>query len=143
MDGGAFEAIRRKLISPTTQTKFILDTDESDTGVGAVLSQVQADRSERVIAYASRVLSKAERKYSVTRKEPLAVVVFVTHFRPYLLGQSFLLRTDHGSLAWLKNFWNPEGQLARWLEKLEEYSFMIQHRPATTPQCRRIVSLAR
>lgn len=131
----AFELIRRKLVSPPIlafpdySKEFILDTDASDTGVGAVLSQVHDDGSEHVVAYASRVLTKAERKYSVTRKELLAVVVFIDHFRQYLLGQSFLLRTDHSSLAWLKNFRNPEGQLARWLERLGEYSFTIQHRP--------------
>ena len=131
----AFDTIKKKLVSPPVLAfpdytkKFILDTDASDTGIGAVLSQVQDDGSERVVAYASRLLSKAERRYSVTRRELLAVVVFVSHFRQYLLGQSFLLRTDHNSLAWLQNFRNPEGQLARWLERLEEYSFTIQHRP--------------
>ena len=108
-----------------------MDTDASDVGLGAVLSQVQSDGSERVVAYGSRVLSKAERKYSVTRRELLAVVVFITHFRLYILGCPFLLRTDHGTgaLLWLRSFKNPEGQLARWLEKLQEYSFTVVHRP--------------
>ena len=50
------------------------------------------------------------------------------HFREYLLGRRFTLRTDHGSLVWLKNFKEPEGQLARWLERLEEYDFTVVHR---------------
>ena len=81
-----------------------------------------------MIAYASRVLSKAERRYCVTRKELLAVLTFIQHFRHYLLGKLFLLRTDHGSLTWLQHFKEPEGQLARWLEKLQEYEFTIVHR---------------
>ena len=69
----------------------------------------------------SRLLSKTERRYFVTCKELLAMVVFLNHFRQYLFGKKFILRTDHGSLLWLRNFKKPEGQLARWLEKLEEF----------------------
>ena len=69
----------------------MLDTDASDQGIGAVLSQVQSDGQERVVAYASRLLSKSERRYCVTRKELLAVIVFLCHFRQYLLGRKFVL----------------------------------------------------
>ena len=62
------------------------------------------------------------------RRELLAVVVFTQHFRPYLLGREFTLRTNHGSLTWLQSFKDPEGQLARWLEKLQQFSFNIAHR---------------
>lgn len=61
-----------------------------DTGIGAVLSQLG---QERVIA------RKPERKYCVTRRELLAVVVFTRHFRSFRLGSSFTVRTDHGSLT--------------------------------------------
>ncbi len=130
----AFEELRQKLVTapvlgvPDFSREFIIDTDASDVGIGAVLSQAQDDGTEKVISYASRVLSKPERRYCVTRKELLAVVTFVRHFRPYLLGRHFKLRTDHGSLTWLWNFKNPEGQLARWLEQLQEYDFEICHR---------------
>ncbi|KAJ8341696.1 hypothetical protein SKAU_G00339870 [Synaphobranchus kaupii] len=50
------------------------------------------------------------------------------HFRPYLQGSHFLLRTDHASLTWLLNFKDPEGQVARWLEQLQGYDFEIRHR---------------
>lgn len=56
------------------------------------------------------------------------MVHFTKHFRPYLLGRHFLLQTDHGSLAWLQNFKEPEGQLVRWLEKLQQFDFEIVHR---------------
>ena len=116
------------LTYPDYTKSFTLDTDASDTGIGGVLSQRDADGEERVIAYASRALSKPERNYCVTRRELLGVVYFAQHFRPYLLGRRFTLRTDHGSLTWLRNFKEPEGQLARWLERLQEFDFEILHR---------------
>lgn len=137
----AFEQIRLRLISapilafPDLERPFTLDTDASDAGIGAVLSQRDdEDGSERVVAYASKSLSRAERHYCVTRKELLAVVYFIRHFRPYLLGRKFTLRTDHGSLTWLAHFKEPEGQLARWLEQLQEFDFEICHRPGKKHQ---------
>ena len=56
----------------------------------------------------------------VTRRELLAVVAFLQLFRQYLLGIPFTIRTDHSALTWLQNFKQPEGQLARWLEQLQE-----------------------
>ena len=129
----SFEELRRRLVTapvlayPNPSQEFILDTDASDVGIGAVLSQLGTE-GEQVIAYASRALTKPERRYCVTRRELLSVVSFIDHFRPYLLGRHFTLRTDHGSLVWLQNFREPEGQLARWLEKLQEYNFIVAHR---------------
>ena len=136
----AFETLRDKLISapilafPDLEKPFILDTDASDKGIGAVLSQRDEEGAERVVAYASKSLSRAEQHYCVTRKELLAVVYFIRHFRPYLLGRKFMLRTDHGSLTWLANFREPTGQLARWLEQLQEFDFDICHRPGRRHQ---------
>ena len=129
----AFNSLRLALTSapvlayPCMEQEFILDCDASDFGLGGVLSQVQ-DGLERVIAYASFALGRAERNYCVTRKELLAVVKMVKHFRAYLYGRRFTLRTDHGSLRWLLNFKDPAGQVARWIEQLAEYDFVIQHR---------------
>ena len=115
------------LAYPDAGRPFVLDTDASNVGVGAVLSQGVGE-GERPVAYFSRTLSRAERNYCVTRRELLAVVLAVRHFRPYLHGKRFLVRTDHASLTWLLSFKNPEGQVARWLEILQEYDFEIQHR---------------
>ena len=130
----AFEKLEQMLTTtpilahPDFSQPFILDTDASDLAIGSVLSQ-KIDNKERVLAYASRTLSKAERKYCVTRKELLALVYFVKYFRHYLYGREFTVRTDHGSLRWLMNFKNPEGQVARWLEVLSTYTFTVEHRP--------------
>ena len=114
---------------------MLLDTDASDWGIGAVLSQVQGCE-ERVLAYGSRRLSATEQNYCTTRRELLAAIEFTSHFRQYLLGRTFTLRTDHSSLRWLTRFKEPEGQLARWLEKLAEYDFQVVHRPGKHHQMR-------
>lgn len=113
---------------PTPNDEFILDTDASYNTIGAVLLQVQ-DRQEKVICYASHVLLKPQRKYCTTRKELLAVVKFCRHFRHYLLGRRFTLRTYHNSLVWLLRFKHIEGQLDRWLEELAQFDMEIIHRP--------------
>jgi len=113
---------------PTSDGMFIVDTDASNIGVGAVLSQQQED-SEVVLAYASRTMNKAERNYDTTRKELLAVIFAFKTFKQYLLGRHFLVRTDHSALRWLRKTPEPMAQLARWLAFIEQYDFSIQHRP--------------
>ncbi|GFU61120.1 retrovirus-related Pol polyprotein from transposon 17.6 [Trichonephila clavipes] len=115
----------------TTERAIYLDTDASNESVGAVLSQ-EIDGQERVVAYWSKCLSKPERNYCVTRKELLAIVKAIEHFHHYLYGQKFLLRTDHASLTWLMNFRNTEGQVARWIQRLNEYYFDIRHRKGSS-----------
>ena len=113
---------------PEFSQEFILDTDASDNTIGAVLSQ-KHNGKEKVVSYGIRTLSKAERGYSVTRKEMLAVVYFVKHDRHYLLGRKFVIRTDHSALRSLMKTKEPEGQTARWIEHLSSCDFEIRHRP--------------
>ncbi|GBM21987.1 Retrovirus-related Pol polyprotein from transposon 297, partial [Araneus ventricosus] len=133
----SFNSLKQALITspvltyPRTDKEFILDTDASNEGIGAVLSQ-KIGNEECVIAYFSKSLGKPERNYCVTRKELLAIVKSVEHFHPYLYGRKFLLRTDHASLGWLLNFREPEGQIAHWIQRLQEYDFEIQHRKGTS-----------
>ena len=81
----AFDRLKHMLVTasilahPDFTKSFILDTDASNHAIGAVLSQ-KVGNKEKVIAYASRTLSKSERKYCVTRKELLALVYFVKYF---------------------------------------------------------------
>lgn len=129
----SFDSLKQSLLEapilgyPDPGLEYILDTDASLDGVGAVLSQVQAGH-ERVISYYSRALSKTERNYCVTRRELLAVVKAVIHFRPYLYGKEFKIRTDHASLLWLCRRTTPSAQVARWLQILGEFNFVIYHR---------------
>ena len=115
------------LAYPRSNGLFILDRDASDVGIGGILSQIQ-DGEERVICFASKKLNKSQTRYCVTRRELLAVVVFIQEFRHHLLGQEFVLRTDHNSLRWIFSFKAPQGQLSRWLEVLSQYVFKIVHR---------------
>ena len=130
----SFEALQRCLVTapilayPKIEEPFILDTDASNVGIGAVLSQ-KLEGKEHAIAYGSRCLSNPERRYCVTRRELLAIVYFVKYFLHYLYGRQFLLRTDHGSLRWLFNFKEPEGQVARWIKTLSTFTFEIEHHP--------------
>ena len=104
------------------------DTDARAFGIGGVLSQ-KVDEQERVVAYFSRALTTAERHYCVSRKDQLAMLKSIEHFHAYLYGSKFLLRTDHAALQWLLHFRRPEGQVARWIQSLQQYDFSVQHRP--------------
>ena len=93
----------------TNADSFTVQTDASAIGLGAILEQ-----NGKVIAYASRALSKSERNYSVIQRECLAIVYALKQFRHYLLGHRFLLITDHAPLQWLSNQ-KMEGLLSRWV----------------------------
>ena len=130
----AMTKLKQELIASTVLAfpnkdggEFILDTDASNTAIGAVLSQIQEGK-ERVIAYGSRCLNSPEKNYCVTRRELLAVVYFIDYYRHYLVGRKFKVRTDHGSLRWLSSRKNPTGQVARWIERLAPFQFEIEHR---------------
>ena len=130
----AFDSLKQALTGPEVMAyplndgMFVLDTDACDTAIGAVLSQVQADGKERVVAYASRTLNKAERNYCVTDKELLAVKHFIEYFYQYLMGRHFVVRTDHQPLKWLFSLNAPRGRIARWLQLLADYDFEIEYR---------------
>ena len=112
---------------PQDNGHFILDCDASEVSIGAVLSQVQ-NNMERVIAYGSKSLSKAEYNYCVTDRELLAVRYFTEYYRCYLLGQEFTVRTDHQALKWLFTMKQPKNRVARWIESLSEFHFTIEYR---------------
>jgi len=130
----AFENIKAKLCSapclvhPDYEKPFILQCDASLHGVGAVLAQCDQSGCERPIAFMSKKLNKAQRNYTVTELECMAVVLAIKKFRMYIDGHSFKVVTDHSSLRWLMNQSDLSGRLARWAIKLQGYSFEIEHR---------------
>ena len=131
----AFQALKKKLTTapvlmyPNYKQKFILATDASKLGVGAILSQIDSEGRERPVAYASRGLSSAEQNYAAHEMECLAVVWAVKYFRQYLLEQKFDLITDHVGLTWFINKSTPTGRSMRWITTLQEYDFDIIYKP--------------
>lgn len=129
----AFRKIKECLVTapvlscPDYSKPFVVQTDASSYGIGAVLTQPHED-GERVIAYLSRSLTRQEQAYSVTEQECLAVLWAVEKLRPYLEGVEFTVVTDHYSLLWLQNLKNLNGRLARWSVRLQQYNFKIVHR---------------
>ena len=115
---------------PRDEGTYYLDTDASDVRLGAVLSQDQ-DRQEVVFGYASRILSRTERNYDVTRRELLTIVYGLKTYRQYLLGRQFIIRTDHSALQPLRQPAEPIGQQARWQTLIERFSFVMMHCPGT------------
>ena len=112
---------------PNGRDQYTLTTDASLTGIGIILTRKQGTE-DRVIAYASRTLSKIQRNYSATKRELFAIVHFSLYFKNYLLGLHFLITTDHRALVWIYSFKEPDGMVARWIEKLGQFNFEIKHR---------------
>ena len=133
----AFAELKSRLCSPPIlaypnfDLPFHLYTDASQYALGFILGQV-VDGKEVVLAYGGRELSDAEKKYSTTEREALAVVDGIKRYQPYLTGQSFFVHTDHGSLSWLMKVKDPTGRLARWALQLQQYDFQIIHRSGSS-----------
>ena len=116
------------LTLPVPADSFILQTDASGVGLGAVLS-VLREEVEYPVAFFSKKLLPRERKYSASELEALAVVVAVRHFEPYLITQPFVIETDHKALVFLNSAQHHNSRLARWAMLLQPYSFSIRYRP--------------
>jgi transposase InsO family protein len=130
----AYQALKTALITapvlafPNFEQEFIVTTDGSLQGIAVILSQLDENQQEHPVNYGSRSLAPAERNYSPTHLEGLAIIWAITHYRHYLIGRHFTLRTDHSSLVQLFNSATPlTGRLARWSMLLREYDFSIEH----------------
>lgn len=107
--------------------EFIVTTDASEIGIAVILSQKDSHGNEKMISTFSRTLQPAEKNYTVTEKELLGIVKGVNHFRHYLLGKNFILRTDHKALTFLWTAKHIKSRLIRWSLELSEYTFRIEY----------------
>ena len=116
----AFQQLKQRLIEspiliyPDFSEDFVLETDASALGLGAVLSQPARDGRLHPVAYASRSLSPQEKRYAITELETLAVVWAVSHFHAYLYGHDVQVFTDHSAVKAVLETPNPSGKHARW-----------------------------
>ena len=131
---GAFEALKNSLITPLVlghpnlNAHFIVYTDASQTGLGAVLAQQTGLGTEEVLAYASRTLNSAERNYSTTERECLAVVWALEKWSYYLEAKIFTVVTDHAALQWVLASGKTNSRLIRWSIRLQKFDFIIEYR---------------
>ena len=119
------------LINPNFDKPFVLQTDASDRGIGAVLSQQDDDGNDLPVAYFSRKLLPREVRYSTVEKECLAIKLGIETFKVYLLGRQFTIQTDHRALMWLNKLKEKNARLTRWSLALQPYTFEIVHRAGT------------
>ena len=119
------------LVNPDFTKQFILQTDASNRGVGAVLSQLGEDGKDRPVAYFSRKLLPREQKYSTVEQECLAIKLGVEAFKVNLIGKPFVVQTDHRSLKWLNRLKENNSRLTRWSLALQPFTFVVEHRSGT------------
>ena len=130
----AFEQIKEALVHmaemahPVPGQLFIIDCDAAAEGLGAVLQQFDEQKRERPIHFASRALRPNERKWSATELEAFAIVWALETFRIYVEGSPTLVRTDHSPLLWLRNHAGKSAKIARWVLRLQEFAFNLEHR---------------
>jgi len=139
----AFNLLKKTLTNPPIlrfpdfTREFIVYTDASGYGVGAVLGQVQlVDKQDKeiVIAYFSKHLTERQQRWCVTEREALAIILAVQNFHPYLYGRRFTVITDHKPLEWLMNLKKPNSRLLRWSLELQQYDIAIGYKPGVTHQ---------
>nr|XP_027232840.1 uncharacterized protein LOC113824300 [Penaeus vannamei] len=127
-----FEQLKAALASkpvlklPDASHPFVLRTDSSDVGLGAVLLQY-VDGHPFPVAYASRKLLDREKRYSTIEKEGLAIMFGIHRFRYYLMGQEFILEVDHKPLIYINKFKGSNNRLLRWSLSLQPYRFRLVH----------------
>ncbi|RVW59596.1 Retrovirus-related Pol polyprotein from transposon 17.6 [Vitis vinifera] len=111
--------------APNWQLPFELMCDASDFAIGAVLGQ-REDGKPYVIYYASKTLNEAQRNYTTTEKELLAVVFALDKFRAYLVGSFIIVFTDHSALKYLLTKQDAKARLIRWILLLQEFDLQIK-----------------
>jgi hypothetical protein len=129
----AFETIKQAisqapvLALPDPSLPYTVKADASGFAVGAALEQ-----QGKPIAFLSKKMNDAERRYPVHEQELLAIVLALREWRHYLLGTRFTVHTDHGSLRFLQTQPNMSNRQARWVEKLSEFDFVVEYKEGKT-----------
>ena len=129
----AFETLKTKLITapiitpPEWGIPFELMCDASDVAIGAVLGQ-KKEKLHHVIYYASKVLNEAQKNYTTTEKELLAIVYAFEKFRQYLIGSKVIVYTDHAAIKYLMSKQDAKPRLIRWVLLLQEFDIEIKDR---------------
>ncbi|CAN1293896.1 Retrovirus-related Pol polyprotein from transposon 17.6 [Linum perenne] len=127
----AFETLKQRLttapiiVTPEWDLPFELMCDASDYAVGAILGQ-RIDKRFRPIFYASKTLNEAQRNYTTTEKEMLAIVYALDKFRPYLVLSHVVVFTDHAAIRYLMNKPDAKSRLIRWVLLLSEFDIEIK-----------------
>jgi hypothetical protein len=118
------------LTMPEYSEEFVIFCDASDIGVGATLAQGgETPQTQRTVAYFSQKLTSCQKRYSVTERECLAVLLAIGKFRHFIQGTHFTVITDHSALQWLLAMKTPvSNRLCRWIMELQQYDFTIKHR---------------
>ena len=125
----AFEEIKEEIASiternlPDLNKEFILTTDASNVAMGAVLTQIDDTGKERLLSCFSKKFDSAQSNYSTTDKELVAVMIGIEHYKHYLLGKHFILRTDHKALEYMQTASNDNSRILRIALKLQNYLF--------------------
>ena len=114
------------LINPDFSKPFIVQTDSSDRGIGAVLLQ-EKEGKRLPIMFISKKLLPRERHYNTIEKECLAIVRTISYLREYLEGKEFIVESDHFPLQWLNKVKGQNQRLLRWSLLLQEFRFTVHH----------------
>jgi len=128
----AFDSLKRALVDAPILVRldfkrpFCLDVDWSTKGVGAILSQKEGTFG-KVVAYTSKGLTVAQRKFHSMEGECYALIWGILHFWQYLHKNHFTLRTDHKPLEWLAIVSDANGRRGRWVDMLQDFNFKIIH----------------
>nr|GEY19919.1 DNA-directed DNA polymerase [Tanacetum cinerariifolium] len=112
------------LIAPDWDMPFELMCDANDFVIGPILGQCQ-DKHFRPIHYASKTMTEAESKYTITEKEMLAVVYAFEKFRSYLIMNKSIVYTDHSTLKYLFTKKDLKARFLRWVLLLQEFTFKV------------------
>ena len=129
----AFDTLKERLsqppilIHPDFNKEFILSCDSSDIALGAYLGQKDNSDIIRPIAYFSKKLNMAQRKYTIFEKELLSVVEAIKSFKYYLYGRYFIVRCDNAALTKLSRLESVSNRVARCFAFLSDYNFRFQH----------------